>query len=256
MRLAIAAGRDQLVILPAGPDREPILDGLKHDVSDGGSSPAVRLAPLCEAELRERIVEPDTCSARGLEVEPICQNGMLDVGEQSVPVDKKTIGIYRHENSLHGFVPNAHLEGWRPTVALAGHIVVPPLPVKAGWRDRQVLSGCEFIHNVVNDSVNSRGRDATTNRRGGTKNQIFVRKQQDIVEVLAALLQQAKERGWPLLCGKRRGWGNGNGQAIQLRDGSAYRAGGFAVGKVSESAVVSQPAKFRVLCKSSSRPTD
>lgn len=34
-------------------------------------------------------------------------------------------------------------EGQRPTVALAGHIVVPPLPVKAGWRDRQVLSGCE-----------------------------------------------------------------------------------------------------------------
>src|SRR6476620_4752750 len=37
---------------------------------------------------------------------------------------------------------HTHLEDWRPTVAHAGHIVVPPLPVKAGWRDRQVLSGC------------------------------------------------------------------------------------------------------------------
>src|SRR5262245_33959957 len=63
--------------------------------------------------------------------------------------------------SLHGFVSNAHLEGWRPTVALAGHIVVPPLPVKAGWRDRQVLSGCELIDTATDICVSRCGRGST-----------------------------------------------------------------------------------------------
>jgi len=54
-----------------------------------------------------------------------------------------------HEKSLQGCtcIP----EGQRPTVALAGHIAVPPLPVKAGWRGRQALSGCKAI---LSDAAN------------------------------------------------------------------------------------------------------
>jgi hypothetical protein len=51
-----------------------------------------------------------------------------------------------------------HLEGLRPIVALAGHIVVPPLPVKAGWRDRRVLSGCDATLTVPADGVNPKER--------------------------------------------------------------------------------------------------
>src|SRR5262245_45127111 len=42
---------------------------------------------------------------------------------------------------LHESSPSVgHIPGeQRPTVALAGHIVVPPLPVKAGWRGRSPL---------------------------------------------------------------------------------------------------------------------
>ena len=80
MRLAIAAGLDQLVVLPAGPDRKPILDCLKHDVSHGGGGPAVRLAWLLEAKLRECIVQLDARSGSGLPLaEPFRQHGMFDV---------------------------------------------------------------------------------------------------------------------------------------------------------------------------------
>jgi len=43
-------------------------------------------------------------------------------------VDAKTIGISSHKKSPMGS-SRTHLEDWRPTVAHAGHIVVPPLPV-------------------------------------------------------------------------------------------------------------------------------
>ena len=80
MRLAIAAGLDQLVVLPAGPNRKPILDCLKHDVSHGGGGLAVGLAVLLKAKLRECIVELDARSVSGRPLaEPFGQHGMFDV---------------------------------------------------------------------------------------------------------------------------------------------------------------------------------
>ena len=104
--------------------------GSKHDVRHGGGGLAVGVAGLFKAKLRESIVELDARSASGLPLaEPFGQHGMFNVREHSVLANAKAVGMGRHKKSLHGFVPNTHLEGWRPTVALAGHIVVPPLPV-------------------------------------------------------------------------------------------------------------------------------
>jgi hypothetical protein len=41
--------------------------------------------------------------------------------------DQKSTSRLQHKKSSR--MAHTHLEDWRPTVALAGHIVVPPLPV-------------------------------------------------------------------------------------------------------------------------------
>jgi hypothetical protein len=56
------------------------------------------------------------------------------VSKLPAPIRNPPFETMKKPSKLH-----THVEGWRPTVALAGHIVVPPLPVRAGWRGRSPL---------------------------------------------------------------------------------------------------------------------
>src|SRR6476620_9594121 len=72
-------------------------------------------------------------------------------------------------------IAHAHLEVWRPTVAFAGHIVVPPLPVKAGWRGQALIDqspaaiGTGKSNAISNDRVERMRREIERLRQGATR---------------------------------------------------------------------------------------
>ena len=90
MRLAMRAALDQVVVLPAGPNRKSVLDCLKQDVGYRGGGLAIGPAVLSKGQLCECIVQFDLSSVnRWLLAEPAGQHGVFDLGKQSVLVDAR-----------------------------------------------------------------------------------------------------------------------------------------------------------------------
>jgi hypothetical protein len=115
---------NQFVTVHAGKSQQPMVDGLEQDISHGCVGLAVRLARLLEAKLGQSVVEPDSRSWRR-PAKPSGKHDVFDDGKYVVLIDAGG----SHKNPSMVRCETRIWRDWRPTVAHAGHIVVPPLPV-------------------------------------------------------------------------------------------------------------------------------